>query len=155
MVSTELLRRFPFFSGFSPEELTNIALQGEEIVLQPGDVVFETHQSADALYLLLDGCVDLHYVAVDEINPEYRKDFFVSQINVGEPFGLSALIPPYRYVGDIRVTQPGRAIKFNAEGLRALCEADPKMDARMMRRLLEAVMSRLHDTRVLLVASRP
>jgi hypothetical protein len=58
-------------------------------------------------------------------------------------------------VGDIRVTQPGRAIKFNAEGLRALCEADPKMDARMMRRLLEAVMSRLHDTRVLLVASRP
>ncbi len=155
MVSTELLRRYPFFSGFSPEELTNIALQGEEIVLQPGDVVFETHQPADSLYLLLEGCVDLHYVVVDEINPEYRKDFFVSEINVGEPFGLSALIPPYRYTGDVRVTKPGRAVRFNAEGLRALCEADPKLEALMLRRMLEAVMSRLHDARVLLVASRP
>jgi CRP-like cAMP-binding protein len=91
---------------------------------------------------------------MDEINTELRKDFFVSEINVGEPFGLSALIPPYRYVGTVHATQPSRVVQFQGAGLRSLCESDPKLDAILLRRMLKSVMSRLHDTRVLLVASR-
>ena len=98
--------------------------------------------------------VDLHFIVVDELDPKLRKDFFISEINLGEPFGISALIEPYRYTGTVRTTCVSRVLKFNANGLRALCTVDPKIDAALMRQLASAAMSRLNDTRVQLAAAR-
>ncbi len=154
MISPELLRRYPFFGLFGPDHLNAIAMLGEDVTFQTGDIVFETGQPADALYFLIEGCVDLHYIVVDEINTELRKDFFISEINPGEPFGISALIEPYLYTGSVRATCACRVLKFDAAGLRALCEVDPKIAAALMRQTAKAAMSRLHDTRVQLAAAR-
>ncbi len=154
MVSPELLRRYPFFGRFAHDHLTAIAMLAEEMIFEEGETVFETGQPADTFYFLLDGCVDLHYIVVDEINPELCKEFFVSEINVGEPFGISALIEPYQYTGTVRATCPTRALKVDAAGLRALCALDRKIDAILMRSVATAAMSRLQDTRVQLAAAR-
>jgi CRP-like cAMP-binding protein len=154
MVSTELLRRYTFFAGCSPAHLDAIAMLSEEVAYKGNETVFESGQSADALYLLMDGCVDLHYNVADPIYTELRKDFFISEFNVGEPFGVSALIEPYRYEGTVCATRPSRAIKIEAAGLRELCRSDPMLDLVLTRQMLRAVVSRLDDTRVLLAASR-
>ena len=154
MISTELLRRYPFFGGLANEHLNAVAMLAEEITYEQDETVFETGHPADALYFLIEGCVDLHYSVVDEISPELRKDFFISEINPGEPFGISALIEPYRYTGMVRATCTTRVLKFDANGLRALCTVDPKIEATLMRQLAAAAMSRLHDTRVQLAAAR-
>jgi CRP-like cAMP-binding protein len=154
MVSPEFLRRYPFFGKLGDEHLAAIAMLAEEVAVEKGEVLFETGQPADKLYLLVEGCVDLHYVVVDEINTELRKDFFISEINPGEPFGISALIEPHVYTATVRATCSSRAVKIDAPGLRALCEVDPKICAIMMRQIAKATMSRLNDTRVQLAAAR-
>lgn len=154
MVSPELLRRYPFFGGLSDEHLNAVAMLADEVTLQKDETVFDTGRSADALYFLIEGCADLHYIVVDEINTELRKDFFISEINPGEPFGISALIDPYHYMGAVRATCASRVLKFDAVGLRALCALDPRIDAILMRQIAKAAMSRLNDTRVQLAAAR-
>ncbi len=154
MVSPELLRRYPFFGRLANDHLNAVAMLAEEVVYEADETIFETGQPADALYFLVEGCVDLHYIVVDEINTELRKDFFISEINLGEPFGISALIEPYRYTGTVRATCASRVLKFDARGLRALCTVDPKIEAALMRQIAAAAMSRLYDTRVQLVAAR-
>jgi len=154
MVSPELLRRYPFFGKLGDEQLAAVAMLAEEVTYKRNETVFEADHPADAMYFLIEGCVDLHYIVADEINPELRKEFFISEINPGEPFGISALIEPYVYTGSIRTTCPSRVIRFEANGLRALREVDTKICAALMRQIAKVAMSRLHDTRVQLAAAR-
>jgi CRP-like cAMP-binding protein len=153
MVSPELLRRYPFFAGLTNGHLTAIAMLAEEIIFEAAETIFETAQPSASLWFLLDGCVDLHYI-VDELDPKLRKDFFISEINPGEPFGISALIEPYRYTGTVITNCVSRVLKFDAIGLRAVCAVDPKIEAALMRQLATAAMLRLNDTRVQLAAAR-
>jgi CRP-like cAMP-binding protein len=154
MVSPELLRRYPFFGGLTNDHLNGIAMLAEEVIYESDETIFETGQPAAALFFLLEGNVELHYVVVDEINPQLRKDLFVTEINPGEPFGISAVIEPYVYTGTMRTAGVSRVLRFDANGLRALCTVDPKIDAALMRQIASAAMSRLEDTRTQLVAAR-
>ncbi len=154
MISPELLRRYPFFGLLANDHLNAFAMLAEEVTFETDETVFESGQQADALYFLIEGCVDLHYIVADEINTELRKDFFISEINPGEPFGISALIEPYRYTGTVRATCASRVLRFDAKGLRALCAVDLKIDAALMHQIAAAAMSRLQDTRVQLAAAR-
>ena len=154
MVSPELLRRYPFFGPFGSDQLNAIAMLTDEVTFQKGDTIFETDQPANALYFLIEGGVDVHYIIADAIDADLRKDFFISEINPGEPFGISALIEPYRYSGSVQASSAARVLKIEAAGLRALCEVDPKIAAVLMRQAAKAAMLRLHDTRVQLAAAR-
>lgn len=154
MVSPELLRRYQLFASLEPEHVNAIAMLTEEVQLESGETLFESGQPAEFLYILVRGCIDLFYVAVDEINPELRKELFVSEINPGEPFGISALIDPWVYQGTVRTTCPSRVLTVESTGLRALCEVDPAIAAVLMRGMAQAALSRLHDTHVLLAAAR-
>jgi CRP-like cAMP-binding protein len=83
MVSPELLRRYQLFARLSIEHLNGIAMLAEEITFDSGETVFEAGQAAADFYLLMQGSLDLFYVSVDEINPELRKELFVSEVNPG------------------------------------------------------------------------
>ncbi len=154
MVSPELLRRYPFFGVLTNSHLNAMAMLAEEVIYEKDETIFESNQPADNLFFLLEGNVELHYVIVDEFNPQLRKDLFVTEINSGEPFGISALIDPYLYTGTMRTTGLSRVLRFDANGLRALCAIDPKIDAALMRQIAATAMSRLEDTRTQLVAAR-
>ena len=154
MVSPEVLRRYQIFGSLAPEHLNAIATITRELSLESGDTIFESDQPADSLYLLVSGCIDLYYTAEDEIHRELHKELFVSEIDPGEPFGISALIEPYVYQGKVMARYPSRVLKIESGGLRALCELDPKINAALMRGIAVAALSRLHDTRVQLAAER-
>jgi CRP-like cAMP-binding protein len=154
MVSPELLRRYQLFAALAPKHVDAIAMLTEEVQAESGETLFEAGTRASNLYILEKGCIDLFYVAVDEINPELHKELFVSEINPGEPFGISALIEPYIYQGTVRTTCPSTILRTEATGLRALCELDPGIAAVVMRGMAQAALARLHDTHVLLAAAR-
>jgi CRP-like cAMP-binding protein len=154
MVSPELLRRYQLFARLSIEHLNGIAMLADEVTYDSGETVFEAGQAAADFYLLMQGCLDLFYVSVDEINPELRKELFVSEVNPGDPFGISALVEPYVYQGTVRTTCPCRVLQVDAGGLRALSEVDARIAAELMRGVAEAALERLHDTRTLLAAAR-
>jgi CRP-like cAMP-binding protein len=154
MVSPESLRRFPFFSTFTETEIGDIAMISEEVFYQAGDTVFDVEQPATALYLLVEGGVELWYVAIDRHEQDLRKEFYISDINPGEVFGISALIEPHVYTTTALVTGVTQLVKIDGAELRSLCQLDPKMEAAVMHRLAKTAMDRLHDTRVQLLAAR-
>jgi CRP-like cAMP-binding protein len=154
MVSPELLRRYPFFGRLSEAHLKAIAMLADEVFCTEGQTLFEIGHPADALYLLIEGGIDLHYVIVDRDDPTRTKDFYVGDVNPGEPFGISALIEPYRYTASVRATCPGRVLKIDGNGLRALCEVDNGIAAILIRHVAKNALARLEETRTQLIAAR-
>ncbi len=154
MVSPELLRRYPFFGRLGEEQLKAIAMLSDEVALSEGKTVFEIDRPAEALYLLLEGGVELHYVIVDREDSKRTRDFYVGEVNPGEPFGISALIEPYRYTASVVTNRHSRVLKIDGHALRALCDSDTAMAAALMRNVAKDALSRLEETRTQLVAAR-
>jgi CRP-like cAMP-binding protein len=135
-------------------QLKAVAMISEEIPLAAGETILEADQSANALYFLTDGSASNYCVARDSNHQGYYKEFFISDINPGEIFGISALIEPYQYTATIRASKPGRAIKIKASSLRSLCEVDARLAYCLMRETARAAIERLSDTHTQLAAAR-
>jgi CRP/FNR family transcriptional regulator, cyclic AMP receptor protein len=154
MISPELLRRYPFFAFLDEAQLRAAAMLSEEIEVEDGAVMIEYGKPADALWLLIEGSLDLYYVVTDREDPELKKEFFLHDFNTGDLLGISALIEPYVYTASIRASATSRLVKLDGIGLRALCEVDPRIAVGLMKAIAKAAMDRLNDTRIQLAAAR-
>ncbi|MCK4724239.1 MAG: Crp/Fnr family transcriptional regulator [Anaerolineales bacterium] len=153
MISPELLRRYPFFGPLNEKQRKAIAMVADEIQMKVKQVIFEECQAADALYLLIEGDIDLTYKSEEEFYPKKTKVFSVGEINPQEVFAISALIEPYEYNATATVTKDGRAIKIDAKALRELIEQDVQLGYILMHQIAKTAMERLAYTRVQLAAA--
>jgi CRP-like cAMP-binding protein len=153
MISPEILRRYPFFAPFNEAELRELALVAEETQADAEQVLFEEGQSADSLYLLIDGGVDLLTAAHEEYYPKQKKEFLLGEINPGEVFAISALLQPYRLTCSARTSRASRFIQFDALALRALFAANCHLGYNGMVQISKALQERLNNTRIQLAAA--
>lgn len=151
MVSPELLRRYPLFGQLKDEQLKAIAMIAEEKSFGDGAIVFQENTPAGKLYLITDGEVDLLYSGGGE---GAIANAPVGSIAVGEIFGVSALLEPYRYIDTAKCTKTTRTIEIDANALRALCEVDHDMSHSLLHRVLQAAVERLKYTQIELAAAR-
>ncbi len=154
MISPELLRRYPFFGQLKEPYLKTIAMFTEEEHIEEGMLLFEDNQPANYLHFLITGSIELHFRVKDKNHLHTQKDFYVGQINPGEPFGISALIQPYCYTSTAIASEPCHILKIKADELRSLCEENAEVAAVLMFQLARTAMMRLHDTRIQLIASQ-
>jgi CRP-like cAMP-binding protein len=153
MISPEVLRRYPFFSFMRHDQLSEVAMITDEVNYQKGQVLFNGDEVANNCYVLLEGAIDLHYIVVDEHEPDLRNEFVVGTINPGEVLGISAVIEPYVYTATAIVINDSRLLKIDAVALKELCGADEDLDKGLQRMVAKATMERLHATRILLAAA--
>ena len=146
MISPELLKRYPFFGSLDEPQLKRIASICDEVKLEAGQVIFEECDTAETLYLLEEGSVELFYRFLKAAEPP--KQFYVGDINPGEVFGISSLIEPYALNATAKAAHPGKAIKVKAEALRQLMEKDPVLGYRLMIQTTRTTMERLAALRV-------
>ena len=154
MISPELLRRFPFFNFMDNAQLKAVAMIAEELTYEKDEVIVEAGRPADHFFFLIDGNVTYNAVVTSEHDPYYKKEYFVSDFNPGEIFGISALIEPYIFTATLRTDKVTRVIQINASALRALCEVDMKLAVGLSRAVAKAAMERLQQTRIQLVAAK-
>jgi CRP-like cAMP-binding protein len=154
MVSPELLRRYPIFGFMDAAQLRAVAMLAQEVQPGAGETLFEEGRPAGALYLLVEGALELWHVVTDKHEQGRRRELHICDINPGELTGISAVIEPYVYVSTARVTRPARLIGLEAMGLRELCKKDCALGYGLMCQIARAAIERLHDTRVQLVALR-
>lgn len=154
MISPELLRRYPFFANLENSHLKEISMISEEVNIPKGTLIFEEGKLVSALYLLMSGEVDLYFFVGVERDLKNRKEFLADDINVGETFGISALVDPFTYTASARATKDSRVIKIDANKLRRLTETDPSLSCRLMGQIAKALAERLRFTRIQLVAAR-
>ncbi|MCA9947922.1 MAG: cyclic nucleotide-binding domain-containing protein, partial [Anaerolineales bacterium] len=111
MVSPELLRRYPFFAFMTHQQRQEVAMIADEVEVPTNTILFAIEDKAEALYLLMKGSIDLHYVVMDENLPALRKDFMIGTINPGEVLSISAMIEPYVLTTTAVTTQPCTLLK--------------------------------------------
>ena len=155
MITTETLRRFPFFSFMNDAQLKAVAMIAEEKDYKKGDVIIDADAPATSLFFLMEGSVAYYYVVTSEHDPYYKHEYYISDFNPGEIFGISALIEPYIYTAAMRVEKSCKIIKIEASALRALCELDSKLSSGLMHAIAKAALERLQHTRVQLIAAKP
>ncbi len=153
MISPEVLRRYPFFARLDDNQLKAIAMITEELTFDKNENIFKEGDSADALYLLTSGDVDL-FCCADDDSKTYQNEYSVGEINVGEPFGISTLMDPFLFTSTARASQPSSALRIQGAGLRAMCELDQRMAYLLMKQIAKAYAERLRFTRIQLVAAR-
>ena len=153
MVSPEMLRRYPFFALLDPNQLANVAMNTEEVEYEDGATLFEQGKEARELYFLLDGCVDLYYTILDAYLPADRREVLVCQINPGEIFGISSLIPPRELTSTARSRGSSRVLMMDAAQLAVLLKQDSKLEILLLHRIAQAAMQRLNATRIQLAAA--
>lgn len=56
---TDLLRKIPMFAKMEPSRLKLLAFASEMVSFQHGDTVFNSGDSADYAYVIMDGAVDI------------------------------------------------------------------------------------------------
>lgn len=153
MVSPEMLRRYPFFAFMNHDQLRQAAMIAEEKDIEAGVTLFEGGDPANALYLLREGNIELHYKVSDERGMEKQQDYLVGMINPGEVVGISGLIRPYRYTTSAKSGETSQLLKFDAVALRGLCDQDVNLAAEWHRQIAESTLERLNHTRVQLLAA--
>ena len=153
MISSETLRRFPFFSFMNDAQLKAVAMIAEEKDYKNGDSIIDADTPATSLFFLMEGSAAYYYIVTTEHDPYYKQEYYISDFNPGEVFGISALIEPYIYTAAVRVEKPCKIITIKASPLRALCEVDTKLSSGLMHALAKAALERLEHTRVQLVAA--
>ena len=146
MVSPELLRRFPFFSGFSDEELKQIAMAGREQVASIGEILFAEGKHAHNLYFLTEGEVEILNAGNGD-----KESIAVSSLPAGEILGWSAVIGPYIYTATARATQRSRVIVFAGAELEKLMSND-HFSSLLMKKIAQVIGQRLRDTRIQLLS---
>lgn len=153
MISSELLRRYPFFGQINDAQLRHLAMLGEQISFDDNQLIFEEGQTASTLFFLLDGCIDLYYTISDASRMQDRKEIPVCEINVGEPFGISTLIEPHILTSTARSRGQSKVLSFSNGGLKALTQEDPSLELFLLRRLAQTAIDRLYATRTQLAAA--
>lgn len=148
MISPELLRRYPFFGSLNIDQLKQIAMISDEITIDSGVPILQEGKPAQDIYLLIEGGIDV-YFSIDQ-----EKEFFVSEINPGEPFGISAMVEPYIVTTSVRTSKPSRAIQISASELRNACNQDKDLATFIYQQIAKAAIERLNSTRIQLVAAR-
>lgn len=155
MISPELLRRYPLFAPLAPEALRAVAMLTETQEMADGEVVVEADAPADALFLLQDGAAELSFVVRDARSPSNAVEHFITELNVGELFGIAAMVEPYVYGRRVRSRGRSHVFRIDAAGLRALCSSDPAVELSLQRGISRAALERLHATELQLAAHHP
>ena len=148
MISPEVLRRFTLFAGLDAEVFKSLAMTGEELTVSAGEWLFQEGADAEALYLVLEGTVDLK-INVNEAGTEQAD---LSTLVAGDVMGWSALVEPYVYTLGAVATSEAKVARLDGAQMRALMDEQPEMGYILMHQVAQAIGTRLTNLRVRFVS---
>jgi len=147
MVSPELLRRYPFFSGLDEERLVFLAKAAREDSKAAGEYFFHDGDTLNNLYILMDG-----EVAITATLPVREREIVFSTISPGEVFAWSALVPPYQATSAAKAVLPCRVIALDCAPLRARFAEDTTFGYMVMAQLAQVMRDRIRAMRMETIA---
>lgn len=138
------LRGQAFFDGLPAAAVELLAGCAVDQRLRRGEFLFREGEPADRFFLVRHGRVAI------EIRTPVRA-VVLDTIEDGDVVGWSWLVPPRRWTFDSRAVTDTTALRFDAAGVRAGCEADPRVGYELTLRFVEVMNRRLHSARIRLL----
>ncbi len=135
-----VFREADIFRGLSPNALRRLEQMGRSRTLATGDYLFLLGDSADCLYMVQSGTIELCLpITVDGA----VNDVPVETATEGKALGWSALVKPYRFTLSARAAEPATVIGFPRSELQDLFDSSPDTGKRFHANLSELVGVRL------------
>ena len=158
MISSELLRHYPFFAGLSNEQIVALAKMSRELTVEADYYFFHEGDAMNNFYLVVEGVVAI-VIHVPEPDVEHKiseqltgtmqtSDIVISAVGPGEVFGWSALVPPHKAMAGAKATTPCRVVAFDCLELRRNFEDDCRFGYLMTQKAAQIIRERLHAMRV-------
>lgn len=159
MITTEFLRRLPYFTGIPDEGLKSLALIGEARTFKAGERIFKESgeligdipldnkgDGATDFMILVQGQVDI------TVSIASGEDVVVDTCVPGDLMAISALISPYHLTASGIARDDGKLVQLKAHPLRQLCEDVPELGYSLMLQVAKTATNRLYHTRLKLGA---
>jgi len=162
MVSIELLRRYPFFAGFSQEQVANLANVAEEVSVKAGHKFINEGEQLTNFYILLEGTVGIVIKVPDEdmeqsltrqiTNTLITRDVTVSTVGEGEMFGWSAIVPPNTSTANAKALASCRVLEFDYQALKPIIDEDCCFGHLLTLKAAQVIRNRLRDKHIEMLA---
>jgi CRP/FNR family transcriptional regulator, cyclic AMP receptor protein len=142
---TSVLGAQPFLRGMPPAQLAKLAELCKHVSIPARERLFDEGSRAGRFWLIDAGQVTL------DANVPGQGRVTIETLGRGDVIGLSWMLPPYQWRFGAVATQPTQAFVFDADAVRAACDADPLLGYEISRRFSVAVVQRLQATRARLI----
>ena len=138
MVSPELIRRYPYFSGISLEQINLLANLAEEIECEPDYYFHHEGDDIGKVYIILEGEISLLTSL-----PQQDKDVIINTLATGDVFGWTSLLPPYTAGAGAKSVGKCKLIEFESTQLREKFKEDYEFGYLMMIKIAQIIRERL------------
>jgi signal transduction histidine kinase len=141
-VTLDEVRRVPLFADLSEEDLEQLYEMAKTISIHPGELVFEEGAPGDALYVILDGELEI-------TKRQGGQDVVLAVRRAGEFIGEMSLLEHAPRSASVRALHESRLLMISQAAFETLLSCSPSAHLTMLR----AVTSRLRSTESMLVQS--
>ena len=138
MVSPEVIRRYPYFSGMSIERINLLANIADEIECEKDQYFHHEGEEIDKVYLLVEGEVSL----ITSF-PQQDKEVVINTMGAGDVFGWTSLLPPHTAGAGAKTVTNCKLVEFSAKDLRIKFEEDFQFGYLMMIKIAQIIRERL------------
>jgi CRP-like cAMP-binding protein len=138
----EFLHEYNLFRGLNDEQMQEVMRVCREECFIPNTVLFEEGQTAEEIFVLVEGRVEESFT-VDE-----AKMTLLRPVEKGEIIGCPALTPPYKHNCTARSVGNIEVLAIDAVGLRELFARDCQIARIIQQHVIEALLKRMANMRV-------
>ena len=136
------VRRVPLFADLSEEDLERLYQMAETVFISAGELVFAEGSPGDALYVVLDGELEVSKRQSDQ-------DVVLAVRRAGEFIGEMSLLEQAPRSASVRTLRESRLLRINRAAFETLLSCSPSAPLTILR----TVTSRLRSTESMLVQS--
>ena len=142
MINLEFFKKVEIFQGLNDQQLSEIMNCGEEKAFEQETRLFEKGETADYLWIVREGQVDLRF---DFPGLASSEENTITSVSEAGAFGWSSIVPPNKYRLAGYSTDGGcKLIKVKRENLLNLFDKDPDIGYVVMSNLAALVGARFH-----------
>lgn len=141
MSKPDLIKKTQIFSKLDDEQLKAIGAHGEERKIKEGELVFEEGKPGEAVYLLVDGRVQ---ITIEMSHATEQAP--VHTVVPGRVFGEFALVGNHDRSATARATKDCTIFRLSREAFLELAEEDPRLGYAVLWELSQVLVGRLIKT---------
>jgi CRP/FNR family cyclic AMP-dependent transcriptional regulator len=153
MTVKQVLKDCVLFFGLSDSETEKIASLVVEKQYEAGATMFSTGDTAEELFVLLEGRVAVQMTLPKTVELASRR-ITIDVVTKNEIAGWSAILEPYKYTFTAVCMQNTVALSISGNKLRSLLRDNPKIGYEVMEGLAKVMAAGLNDTRQILISER-
>ena len=130
------------FQGLSESRLQRLNEVAKEFKALKGQWLFQENNSADRMYVLKSGAVEM----LTRVNDDFELPVSIIR-SPGRCFGTSSLVPPHKYSLSARCAEDAVLFEIRRNDLEQLTQRDSTLGYIIMANLAQHLLDRLKETR--------